>query len=118
MTNHCNVCMNFKFRSNNSLVLFGELTNLFSLQREGVLRCIKFFMYFNFLFTIWKVFGDYAHEHCIFMISHKVYDSEFGFKLLLLLYIFSQFLLYSSELLRDEYSPKQRGNIFSSFVKS
>jgi hypothetical protein len=41
------------------------------------------------------------------MIVNKGYDSEFGFKLLPLIYIVSQLPLYSSELLRDEYSYKE-----------
>lgn len=61
---------------------------------------------------------DYAHEHCIFMIIHKGYNSEFGFKLLLLVNISSQLSLYSSELLRHECSSKKLGNFFSSFKKS
>jgi hypothetical protein len=64
-------------------------------------------MYFNFLFTTWRAFQGHACEHCIFMIVNKGYDSEFGFKLLPLIYIVSQLPLYSSELLRDEYSYKE-----------
>ena len=60
---------------------------------------------------------DYAHEHCIFMIIHKGYSSEFTFKLLLLVNIFAQLPLYSSELLRDENGSKKLGNFLSSFKK-
>ena len=59
------------------------------------------------------MFGDYAHEHYIIMIIHERYDLEFGFKLLLLVYIFSQFPLHSSELLKDEHSSQRLGEFFS-----
>lgn len=98
MTDHCYVCMSFKFRTNNPLLLFAELGNLCWLQKEGILRCAKLFIYFNFFFTVWKLLGNYIHEHCIFMIIQKGYYSEFVLKLLLLGYIFFQLPLYSSKL--------------------
>lgn len=100
MPDICYVCISFKFKTTHLWFFFFFLRVQFSFffAEVRLLRCIKFFMYFYFLFTVWKACGDDSHEHCIFMAAHKgCDDSEFGLKLLPLFCISLQLSSYSSK---------------------